>query len=286
MILYGLGSTLGLLLSENLDFPEKIVSDFIVGCSFISVRQPAGIAGFGRGPQSLPSQMGLNRFSYCLLSRRFDDTPESSDLILESGSSRDAKTQGLSYTPFHKNPAVNNPAFREYYYLTLRKVIVGKQRVKIPYKFLVPDSDGNGGFIVDSGSTSTFMEKPIFDLVAQEFEKQMANYTRAKDVEAQSGLRPCYDIPAKKSESLSFPELTFQFKGGAKMQLPSTNYIALVGKDAVVCLTIVTDNVVAPATNGGPAIILGSFQQQNFYVEYDLENERFGFRPQNCKKTV
>ncbi|KAI4300575.1 hypothetical protein L6164_033937 [Bauhinia variegata] len=128
------------------------------------------------------------------------------------------------------------------------------------------------------------MERPIFDLVAQEFEKQMANYTRAKDVEAQSGLRPCFDISAQKS--VSFPELTFQFKGGAKMTLPLTNYFSLVGKSASACLTIVTDNVVAPPMNGGPAIILGNFQQQDFYVEYDLENERLGFRPQSCKKTV
>ena len=33
---------------------------------------------------------------------------------------------------------------------------------------------------------------------------------------------------------------------------------------------------------GGPAIILGSFQQQNYLVEYDLEKERLGFRRQPC----
>ncbi|XP_061338026.1 probable aspartyl protease At4g16563 [Gastrolobium bilobum] len=285
IIQYGLGSTAGLLLLENLNFPGKIVTDFLVGCSILSIRQPSGIAGFGRGKESLPSQMGLKRFSYCLISHRFDESPENSDLILQIDSTGGAKTRGLSYTPFHRNPSVNNSAFREYYYVTLRKVIVGGKQVKIPFKVLEPGSDGNGGTVVDSGSTFTFMEKPVYDLVAQEFEKQLANYTRAKDVETQSGLSPCFNFSGVKK--VPFPELTFQFKGGAKMALPVANYFSLFGDAEVACLIIVSDGGAAgPARAGGPAIILGNYQQQNFYVEYDLENERFGFRPQSCKRSA
>ncbi|TXG67978.1 hypothetical protein EZV62_009253 [Acer yangbiense] len=68
-IQYGLGSTSGILLLETLDFPHKTVPDFLVGCSIVSNRQPSGIAGFGRSSESLPAQMGLKKFSYCLLSR-------------------------------------------------------------------------------------------------------------------------------------------------------------------------------------------------------------------------
>ncbi|XP_027351898.1 probable aspartyl protease At4g16563 [Abrus precatorius] len=284
IIQYGLGSTAGFLLLENLNFPGKIVTDFLVGCSILSVRQPSGIAGFGRGKESLPSQMGLKRFSYCLISHRFDDSRENSDLILQIGSTGDAKTTGLSYTPFHKNPSGNNSAFGEYYYLNLRKVIVGGERVKIPLEFLESGSDGNGGTIVDSGSTFTFMERPVYNLVAQKFEKQMANYTRAKDVEAQSGLGPCFNLSGV--TTASFPELTFQFKGGAKMTLPLPNYFSLVGDSKVVCLIIVTGGGTGPSRASGPAIILGNYQQQNFYVEFDLENERFGFRPKSCKRSA
>ncbi|KAM1293826.1 hypothetical protein ACFX2H_013829 [Malus domestica] len=290
---YGSGITAGILLSESLNFPEKIIPDFLVGCSFFSIRQPAGIAGFGRGTESLPTQMGLSKFSYCLVSHKFDDTPQSSELVLYSGGSsadeptvsstrrNDTKAQRSSYTPFQKNPSPPNSAFREYYYILLRKIIVGKKHVKIPYKFLVPGADSNGGTIVDSGSTFTFMEKPVFEAVAQEFESQMANYTRAKDLETKTGLRPCFDI--SKEEKLEFPELVFQFKGGAKMELPLTNYFSLVSSSGVVCLTIVTDGVIGSKSSGGPAIILGNYQQQNFFVEYDLEGDRFGFRKQNCK---
>ncbi|XVF76118.1 hypothetical protein PTKIN_Ptkin13bG0240100 [Pterospermum kingtungense] len=281
LIQYGLGSTGGLLLVENLVFPHKTFQDFLVGCSIVSNRQPAGIAGFGRSPESLPSQLGLKKFSYCLASRRFDDTGISSNMLLETGSgSGDAKTPGLSYTPFYKNQAASNPVFQDYYYVTLRKILVGDKHVKVPYSFLVSGSDGNGGTIVDSGSTFTFMERPVFELVSKEFEKQMGNYSRARQVEKLSGLAPCFNISGNKS--IKFPELIFQFKGGAKMALPSANYFSFVGDEKVVCLVVVTDDVVGQSVGGGPAIILGSFQQQNYYVEYDLANERFGFAKKSC----
>nr|DAD28917.1 TPA_asm: hypothetical protein HUJ06_030385 [Nelumbo nucifera] len=111
-IIYGSGSTAGILLSDILDFPETKVPDFIVGCSLFSSRQPSGIAGFGRGSPSLPSQLGLKRFSYCLVSHRFDDTTESSTLVLHGGSDSDGgKTKGLTYTPFAKNPTTGRHAF-------------------------------------------------------------------------------------------------------------------------------------------------------------------------------
>ncbi|KAJ6361906.1 hypothetical protein OIU78_002332 [Salix suchowensis] len=239
---YGSGSTAGLLLSETLDFPDKkTIPGFLVGCSLFSIRQPEGIAGFGRSPESLPSQLGLKKFSYCLVSHAFDDSPASSDLVLDTGS--------------------------------------GDTHVKLPYKFLVPGSDGNGGTIVDSGTTFTFMEKPVYELVAQEFEKQMTHYTVATEVQNHTGLRPCFNISGEKS--VSAPELIFQFKGGAKMALPTANYFSFVDS-GVICLTIVSDSVVGSGFGGGPAIILGNYQQRNFHVEFDLENERFGFKQQNC----
>ncbi|KAG7028143.1 Aspartic proteinase nepenthesin-2, partial [Cucurbita argyrosperma subsp. argyrosperma] len=273
---YGSGSTAGLLLSETLDFPDQKIPNFVVGCSFLSIHQPSGIAGFGRGSESLPSQMGLKKFAYCLASRKFDDSPHSGELILDSGG---AKTGDLTYTPFRQNPSVSNHAYKEYYYLSIRKILVGNQDVKVPYKYLVPGSDGSGGSIIDSGSTFTFMDKPVFEAVAEAFEKQLANRTRATDVESATGLRPCFDI--SKEKSVEFPELIFQFKGGAKWALPLNNYFALVSSSGVACLTVVTHKE-ASGGGSGPSVILGAFQQQNFYVEYDLVNERLGFRQQSC----
>ncbi|XAR69815.1 Nepenthesin [Bertholletia excelsa] len=285
-IKYGSGSTSGLLLSETLKFPGRFVKDFVVGCSILSTQQPSGtgIAGFGRGRESLPVQMGLKKFSYCLVSHRFDDTPESSDMVLVAGrlGSGERKIRGLRYTSFLNNRRAPNPAFRNYYYVNLRTITVGGERAKVPRKFLVPGYDGNGGTIVDSGTSFTFMAKTVFEAVANELEKQMANYSRAADVENLSGLRPCFNISGK--QSVVFPELVFHFNGGAKMELPLDDYFAFLGDVGVVCMTIVTEGGAGgPAADKGPAIILGNYQQQNFYLEYDLEKERLGFKRQICK---
>lgn len=281
LILYGSGSTGGIAVVETLDLPHKKVPNFIVGCSLFSSRQPAGIAGFGRGLSSLPSQLGLKKFSYCLLSRRYDDTGESSLLVLDGESNSDKKTGNLSYTPFVKNPIVpGRKALQVYYYLGLRKITVGGKKVKIPYKYLVPDGEGNGGTIVDSGSTLTYMNSPVFELVASEFINQVKVYKRAEKIESVTGLRPCFNLSGQ--DSIELPELKFSFKGGEDMKLPLANYFSIVAGNEVVCLTMVTDNL-GPALTTGPSIILGSFQMQNYNVEYDLQNERFGFKPQFCK---
>ncbi|KAK4396602.1 hypothetical protein Sango_1496800 [Sesamum angolense] len=125
------------------------------------------------------------------------------------------------------------------------------------------------------------MENPVFELVAQQFEKQVGkNYSRATEVENQSGLRPCFNISGE--NSLTLPQLSFHFKGGAEMVLPLADYFSFLD-DSVICMTIVTNSAAEGAVGPGPAIILGNYQQQNFYLEYDLENERLGFQKQLCK---
>ncbi|XP_021805251.1 probable aspartyl protease At4g16563 [Prunus avium] len=276
---YGSGDTSGSLLSETLHLPNRRVPDFLVGCSIRASDQPAaGIAGLGRGPASLPTQLAVKKFSYCLLSRLFDDTNKSSSLVLVGGKDSVKKTKGISYTPFVKNPEVpGKGAFLTYYYVGLSRITVGGRRVKIPYRYLRPDKNGSGGTIVDSGTTFTHMAPEVFELVAGEFEKLMKGYKRAEEVEALTRLRPCYNVSG--IETPMFPSVTFHFKGGAEMALPEENYMAPAGWK-VLCLTIRGDNL--PVISSGPSIILGSFQMQNYHVEYDLQNERFGFKQQQC----
>ncbi|XVF46985.1 hypothetical protein PTKIN_Ptkin03bG0072700 [Pterospermum kingtungense] len=285
-ILYGSGMTGGVALSETLNLGDRTVANFLVGCSIFSSNQPSGIAGFGRGLPSIPSQLKLHKFSYCLISRRFDDSTSSSTLILDNTSELDKKTIGLTYTPFLKNPIVEGKeAFQVYYYIGLRKITVGGRHVKAPYKYLSPGSDGNGGTIVDSGSTFTFMAREIFEPVAKEFVKQVKNYSRARDVEVLTGLRPCFFVKVGE-KPVEFPELRLHLKGGAEMALPLENYFAVIG-DGAACFTVVTDGGVGGGAEGGvghsgPAVVLGSFQMQNYYVEYDLRNERLGLKKQLC----
>ncbi|KAL8496295.1 hypothetical protein ACS0TY_020130 [Phlomoides rotata] len=285
IILYGLGSTGGVAMVETLSMPHKKIENFLVGCSLFSSNQPAGVAGFGRGISSLPSQLGLKKFSYCLVSHKFDNTPKSSFLSMDSESDSGRKTESLSYTPLLKNPArPGNSALLEYYYVGLRKITVGGKKVEVSYQQLIPDSDGNCGTIVDSGSTFTYMNKAVFNAVADAFSEQVREYKRAENVESLTGLRPCFDITGYKD--VRIPELKLYFKGGAEMALPLENYFFVVSdyRSSVLCLTVVTDNtLLGLEVLSGPSVILGNFMMQNFHVEFDLRNERFGFRQQSCQ---
>lgn len=70
------------------------------------------------------------------------------------------------------------------------------------------------------------------------------------------------------------------------MVSPSRNFI-LFSNDSDsdsgdACLSLVTDNVRGSGSSAGPTIILGNYQQQSFYMEFDLENQRLGFQEQAC----
>ena len=67
---------------------------------------------------SLTMHMGVKKFAYCLNSHHYDNTQNSSQLILDYS---DGETKGLSYTPFLKNP----PNFPFYYYLGVKDIKIG-----------------------------------------------------------------------------------------------------------------------------------------------------------------
>lgn len=276
MILYGSGSTAGIGLVETLNLPNKKIPNFLVGCSLLSSQQPAGIAGFGRGMSSLPSQLGAKKLSYCLVSHMFGDIPKSSMLVLDTVYE---KSKNLIRTPLLKSPFVaGRSALAGYYYVGLRKITVGEQIVKVPYH-LAPNSKGNGGTIVDSGTTFTFLNHVIFVPVMNAFVNQVKGFSRTEKIERLTNLRPCFNVSGHKIVSL--PEMKFHFQGSSEMVLPLANYFSIVGENDVICLTMVSDSRLELST--GPSIILGNFQMQNFFVEFDLKNDMFGFRHQVCK---
>nr|KAJ0217703.1 hypothetical protein LSAT_V11C300125900 [Lactuca sativa] len=253
--MYVVGNTSGLLLSKTLHFPERDMVDFTVGCSILSSGVPDGIIGFGRGFQSL----------LCLLSHQFDDNKTVSiELLLYRDSSNFGTWDGdgsiISYTKF-RNPKLQGfEQFEEYYYLNLRKITIG-------------GADGNGGTIIDYGSTFTTMDNPIYDPVEKEFEIQMykGNCNRATYAESPEGFRICYAAIGGKVSM--FPELTWC------EIVTADGRLLLPGGARVTCMTIFPSSL---NVSIGPSIIIGNYQQRDIYVEYDLENGRFGFEKKKC----
>ncbi|RVX06087.1 Aspartic proteinase nepenthesin-1 [Vitis vinifera] len=175
---YGTGAASGFFLLENLDFPGKTIHKFLVGCTTSADREPSSdaLAGFGRTMFSLPMQMGVKKFAYCLNSHDYDDTRNSGKLILDYS---DGETQGLSYAPFLKNP----PDYPFYYYLGVKDMKIGNKLLRIPGKYLTPGSDSRGGVMIDSGFAYGYMTLPVFKIVTNELKKQMSKYRRSLEAE-------------------------------------------------------------------------------------------------------
>ncbi|XP_072987063.1 probable aspartyl protease At4g16563 [Typha latifolia] len=292
---YGDGSLLAHLRRGRLSFspnPNPIsLPNFTFACAHSALAEPVGVAGFGRGPLSLPAQLAAlnpslaSRFSYCLVAHSFlpDRLLRPSPLILGRAADPDHPDLGFVYTPLLPNP--KHPYF---YSVALEAVSIGSTRIRTRPDLASVDRSGNGGMVVDSGTTFTMLPTDTYSLIAAEFDKRMtkSGFDRAVETENQTGLKPCYYYLPSRSSGREVPGLALHFKGNATVALPRRNYFMGFKSEgkSVGCLMLMDGG----GGDGdeeeysGPAGTLGNFQQQGFEVVYDLEGGRVGFARRRC----
>lgn len=145
-------------------------------------------------------------------------------------------------------------------------ISVGGERLDIsPDVFAIQDS-GQGGTMLDSGTTVTNLGGKAYDALEQAFSKT-AKYPT---VSSETRFNLCFDVGDDSEPKL--PSLVFHLDG-ADLDLPQENYI-LQAEDGTLCLAI--DRSTQSAT------IIGNIQQQNYRVLYDRQNTRIGFQPTAC----
>jgi hypothetical protein len=127
--------------------------------------------------------------------------------------------------------------------------------LKLPSHLLRFDTNGNGGAIIDSGTSITLFDEAIYNQIAGEFASQIG-HRRAREVEALTGLGLCYNFSGV--ENFEIPEFAFHFKGGSDMVLPDDNCFTLVSSDTI-CLAMLNASSVLK-------VAVGNHQQQNFYI--------------------
>ncbi|KAH6781882.1 Eukaryotic aspartyl protease family protein [Perilla frutescens var. hirtella] len=258
-------STQGVMATETFTFGKVSVPKVGFGCGLDNegsgFNQGGGLVGLGRGPLSLVSQLDEPKFSYCLTSI---DSAKTSTLSMGSLAGLDAKDTTIMTTPLIKNPS--SPSF---YYLSLQGITVGDTSVPIKKSSFAIKGDGTGGMIIDSGTTITYLEEKVFDLVKKEFIKQVK---LPVDDSNQTGLDLCFTLPSN-AESVEVPKLVFHFDG-ADLDLPGENYI-IADASGVACL--------AMGSSSGMSIF-GNIQQQNMQVIHDLHKETISFVPKQCDK--
>ncbi|KAF7840606.1 aspartyl protease family protein 2 [Senna tora] len=254
---YGDGSfTLGEFSTETLTFRGTRVARVALGCGhdnqglFVGA---AGLLGLGRGRLSFPTQTGrrFNRkFSYCLVDRSASSRP-SSILFGDSAVSRTAR-----FTPLLKNPKLDT-----FYYVELVGISVGGARVRgVSASLFRLDPAGNGGVIIDSGTSVTRLTRPAYTAMRDAFRVGASHLKLAPEF---SLFDTCYDLSGK--TEVKVPTVVLHFRG-ADVSLPATNYMIPVDSSGIFCFAFA-------GTMGGLSII-GNIQQQGFRVVYDLSSSR------------
>ncbi|KAL2536331.1 Eukaryotic aspartyl protease family protein [Forsythia ovata] len=262
---YGDGSfTIGDFSTETLTFRRQRVNNIALGCGhdneglFIGA---AGLLGLGRGKLSFPTQTGPrfgNKFSYCLVDRSASSRP-SSIVFGES-----AVTRNAVFTPLLTNPKLDT-----FYYVGLNGISVGGTRVAgITPSLFKFDSFGNGGVIVDSGTSVTRLNRPAYIALRDAFRAGASNFKRAPDF---SLFDTCFDLSGK--TEVKVPTVVLHF-ANADVSLPASNYLIPVDSDGKFCFAFA-------GTRSGLTII-GNIQQQSFRVVFDLASSRVGFVPRGC----
>lgn len=263
---YGDGSfTVGDLARETMTFRGAKVGNVALGCGhdneglFVGA---AGLLGLGRGGLSFPSQTAsrfANKFSYCLVDR--DNTGSSSFLMFGPS----ALPRSALYTPL-----LSNPKFNTFYYVQLSGISVGGRRLSsIPASVFRPDGSGNGGVIIDSGTSVTRLVQSAYESMRDAFR---AGTKRLKSAAGFSLFDTCYDLSGL--TTVKVPTLVFHFDKGAHLSLPANNYLIPVDNSGVFCFAFA-------GTTGGLSII-GNIQQQGFRVAFDMQSNRLGFAAGSC----
>eukprot|EP00250_Pteridium_aquilinum_P004620 c14830_g1_i1 orf=654-2306(-) len=243
-------------------------NDIVFGCGHSNeglFKGAGGLLGLGKGPLSFPSQLKDrfgHKFSYCLVNRNSNLSVSS---MLTFGEDEGlVKHPHVQYTGFLKHTSVTT-----FYYLSVEKVSVGGKDLDIPTTAWAIDAQGQGGTIIDSGTTLTYFVKPAYEKIVQAFDAQII-YPKVES----SLLDYCYNVSGH--TQVQFPAFSISFDDGAVFSPPLENYFIEVQADPLtLCLTILE------APSGSPSI-LGNFLQQNIHVLYDLDTYRLGFAPMVC----
>ncbi|KAI3779051.1 hypothetical protein L2E82_08502 [Cichorium intybus] len=269
---------------------KREVTNFGFGCAGSTYREPIGISGFGKGSLSLPSQLGFLQkgFSHCFLAFKFANNPNiSSPLVV--GDLAISSKENLQFTPM-----LNNPMYPNYYYIGLEGITLGigsGSVIPVPAKLREFDSSGNGGMLIDSGTTYTHLPQSFYSQLLLELES-VINYPRAIEVEARTGFDLCYRVPCTNNVTNAMtimdvddhllPSITFHFMNNVSLVLPQGNNFYAMGaphnSTVVKCLLFQSMD----DEDYGPAGVFGSFQQQNVEVVYDMKMERIGFQTTDC----
>jgi len=270
-------STIGAYMHETVTLnstsgkPLK-AENVLMGCGLDNQGQTeigsAGVLGLGQGPNSFAIQTASfygGKFSYCLRDYLEPATVKSSlvfgDMIQESGPSLLRKP--IQYTPILQGGST-------FYYVGIEEIAINGEKLPISISTWEIDEFGNGGTIIDSGTSLTYLAEDAYETILEALNVTIT-YPRATTLSPQQ-FDLCFNTSGV--SELKLPEFSIVLEGGKTFSPPPENYILQV-EDDVRCLGL------RPITAPSPSII-GNLLQQNFFVQYNVQQSLLGFAPADC----
>ncbi|XP_015934846.1 aspartyl protease AED3 [Arachis duranensis] len=251
------------LVQDSLRLANDVVPGYSFGCvNAISGESiPAqGLLGLGRGPLSLLSQSGAlysGVFSYCLPS--FKSYYFSGSLKLGPV----GQPKSIRTTPLLRNP--HRPSL---YYVNLTGISVGKVLVPVPSEYLAFDPNTGSGTIIDSGTVITRFVEPVYNVVRDEFRKQVGG-----TFSSLGAFDTCF---VKTYENLA-PTVTLHFTG-LDLKLPLENSLIHSSAGSLACLAMAA----APSNVNSVLNVIANLQQQNLRILFDTINNKVGIARELC----
>ncbi|KNA18062.1 hypothetical protein SOVF_074020 [Spinacia oleracea] len=232
-----------------------------------------GVMGLGRGPISFAAQLGRrfgNKFSYCLQDYTFSPPPISYLMI---GGGHDVvlkKEKGKGYHPVRSTPLIQSKPSPTFYYISIQTVIIDGVKLPINPSVWALDNLGNGGTVIDSGTTLTFVPEAAYREILTVMRKrvklpQLGELTQQFDL--------CVNTSGVNRPSL--PRMSFILGGDSVFNPPPRNYFIDVAED-VKCLALQT--VISPSGFS----VIGNLMQQGFLFEFDNDGSRLLFSRNGC----
>ncbi|XP_021773567.1 aspartic proteinase nepenthesin-2-like [Chenopodium quinoa] len=233
-----------------------------------------GYLGMGYGQYSFPEQAKIlvnGKFSYCLQPEEEGLPP----MHLRFGDDVIQPPAEVYTTPMFKR------ADREgHHYLNLCGIRVDDEDLDLPPGVFYIKSDGTGGCIIDTGTPTSRITSAAYtifkDAVARNIESANKNVERFQSTT--SGLDLCYKRVSE-PETVNLPYITWVFAGAADFFMTSDLTFDTFQEDGfpIVCLLFLESNQAV-----GGLTILGSEQQIDHRIIYDLTNGQLHFGPEDC----
>ncbi|KAF5787790.1 putative aspartic peptidase A1 family, aspartic peptidase domain superfamily, xylanase inhibitor [Helianthus annuus] len=221
----------------------------------------SGVMAFSTSPYAFPAylyQPLKKTFALCLPSK-----PAPGVLFYGTGpyylfpqSNVDVRSY-LSYTPLVKHP----DSFG--YFISVNSIVIKKRSINVPT---------DASTRLSTIDPYTTLRTDIYNGVVRRFSMVTKRLRPAKPV-APFGL--CYSTS---TTGLKVPDIDFSLPDGKKWTVSSTNSIKQVTSE-VACLAFVDGGATSE-----PAIVIGTFQFEDNFLEFDLENSTLGFSSSLLRK--